>query len=670
MSLSPSSPRSSSESYGTDDSIEGQPQQLAERRAKPTNGRAEPGPKSPILVKYNYYDYNGERQENRELLMLAAAGNQQQQQLHLHQQQHRGQTVQRQLSPTFRHNLDQILVSQNQHLDPFGVPHHAHSPSSPLGLAGSGSGPAQGGAEAEAEGALGPGSTATMLLARRYNRSSYEHRCLRCKKTVYQMDKVGPLKDFSFYHQNCFKCFECGTKLTLKTYFNNQHSSNDLEVYCHRHCPKTPAGKLDNQSVGIRAALNAPKVFDQPALIGPVGLSPGGIVYTANLAPEHQQAALQLMHQNNGAANGNGNCKLGSSVDSQALHIQHAMRQTRLQAIYKHSQVDKEISKFLTRRLEYLEPKQKLLEMRHREEEEQLFRAFEIKWRKEEKVIREQIRAEWQAELEKLLKKYQHQLSLNCASLNSSANVQAADPKAMPNGPPKRVASTQEDNLIFPNCTGKPANSSHRRQSVESASLAGHPAGSCRNNGQRATRAAAPGDEQAAPADRHRQLAGSLAAAAAAAAARKASAQQPAAETQLQSQLQQQQQVVDQEKVGPHLGATHEQQMIELERMNLEKTMTIKLDRKKETLKRKLKEFERQATAELVEKQSREMLTLIGLKLQEFKEEQKVSFLSCLFSLICSLHFYLLQLALAGTLPQLLPSSAQLSVGTGSVCLR
>lgn len=70
--------------------------------------------------------------------------------------------------------------------------------------------------------------------------------------------------------------------------------------------------------------------------------------------------------------------------------------------------------------------------------------------------------------------------------------------------------------------------------------------------------------------------------------------------------------------------------MIEFERMNLEKTMTIKLDRKKETLKRKLKEFERQATAELVEKQSREMLALISMKLEEYKEEQKVS--TCLSS--------------------------------------
>jgi len=51
---------------------------------------------------------------------------------------------------------------------------------------------------------------------------------------------------------------------------------------------------------------------------------------------------------------------------------------------------------------------------------------------------------------------------------------------------------------------------------------------------------------------------------------------------------------------------------------DLEKNMTIKLDRKKESLTKKLLEQERQATAELVEKQSKEMMNLITEKLHEF----------------------------------------------------
>lgn len=63
-----------------------------------------------------------------------------------------------------------------------------------------------------------------------YRPNFYESTCLRCKETVYQVDRIGPLKDFTFYHTGCFKCKQCGSKLTLKTYFNNQHDHEDREV--------------------------------------------------------------------------------------------------------------------------------------------------------------------------------------------------------------------------------------------------------------------------------------------------------------------------------------------------------------------------------------------------------------------------------------------------------
>lgn len=56
------------------------------------------------------------------------------------------------------------------------------------------------------------------------------------------------------------------------------------------------------------------------------------------------------------------------------------------------------------------------------------------------------------------------------------------------------------------------------------------------------------------------------------------------------------------------------------EKEDLEKNMTVKLDRKKESLTRKLLEQERQATAELVDKQSREMMNLISEKFTEFSQ--------------------------------------------------
>lgn len=56
------------------------------------------------------------------------------------------------------------------------------------------------------------------------------------------------------------------------------------------------------------------------------------------------------------------------------------------------------------------------------------------------------------------------------------------------------------------------------------------------------------------------------------------------------------------------------------EKADLEKNMTIKLDRKKGSITKKLLEQERQATAELVDKHSREMIHLINEKLEQFKQ--------------------------------------------------
>lgn len=451
--------------------------------------------KSPILIKYNYYDNSGTKLEQTNLDMNFGDST---------------NKIQRQLSPTFKQSLDQIVRNSQQQLVSGGAlaGKHANRMS-----------PDSSNESHQQQQQLAARQLAEyrqVQLARRYKMSSYEQRCLRCKKTVYQMDKLGPLKDFTFYHQNCFKCRECGTKLTLKTYFNNQQSSVDQEVYCHRHCPKTPAGKLDNHSVGIRAALNAPKVFEANAalacnnLLAADGSQMPALVggQSAPMSPTLNPGEIGLSSPN---------------VDSRALHIQHAVQQTRLQSIYKHSQVDKKISQFINRRLEFLEPKQKMLEMRHREEEDALFKAFELKWHQEESCISEQIRQEWQLELNKLLDKYRRQLS----SISSS------------NQPAKQECNLEE---LARRAAKRPLQMQQQRQ--------------------------------ASPAENKSELS--------------------------------------------------KQQAIEFERLNLEKTMTIKLDRKKETLKRKLKEFERQATAELVEKQSREMLALISMKLDEYKEEQKV----------------------------------------------
>ncbi|KAI1718475.1 hillarin [Ditylenchus destructor] len=61
--------------------------------------------------------------------------------------------------------------------------------------------------------------------------------CFRCKRPTYFNDKMGPLKDGALFHKGCFKCWICGTRLSLKTYHNNRNDTQDLEVYCAGHVP-------------------------------------------------------------------------------------------------------------------------------------------------------------------------------------------------------------------------------------------------------------------------------------------------------------------------------------------------------------------------------------------------------------------------------------------------
>ena len=101
-----------------------------------------------------------------------------------------------------------------------------------------------------------------------------ENTCFRCGKTVYPTDKIGPLKDFTFFHSGCFRCVVCNSKLTLRTYYNNQHSQEDKEVYCGQHVPKIGPGHFDSESIGIKAAIKAPK----SAAIVNEQIRPGGKV--------------------------------------------------------------------------------------------------------------------------------------------------------------------------------------------------------------------------------------------------------------------------------------------------------------------------------------------------------------------------------------------------------
>nr|XP_023021280.1 hillarin-like isoform X1 [Leptinotarsa decemlineata]XP_023021281.1 hillarin-like isoform X2 [Leptinotarsa decemlineata] len=256
-----------------------------------------------------------------------------------------------------------------------------------------------------------------------YRPNFYESTCLRCNETVYQVDRVGPLKDFTFFHSGCFKCAVCGTKLTLKTYYNNQHRQEDKEVYCNSHVPKIGPGHLDGSSFGIRSALNVPKTSNivNEQIRGP---SRGGLEGEVLNIRTHMNGTAQQPHsppyggererhssphyspnsyQNNHHEN-SPSYQYGR-FDASALHIAHALKQTELQKSYKVSR-EKPIDCYLDR------DEQRRLEMIHRKEEDDLYRKFQRQREEEEKRIRDEIRDEWEKELERLTNRFERELQL------------------------------------------------------------------------------------------------------------------------------------------------------------------------------------------------------------------------------------------------------------------
>ena len=190
-----------------------------------------------------------------------------------------------------------------------------------------------------------------MFRSHNYNESI----CLRCGKTVYPTDKIGPLKDFTFFHSGCFRCIECGSKLTLKTYLNNQHSQDDKEVYCSTHVPKIGPGKLNGESMGIKTAMNVPK----KSMFVNEQIRPGGknSIDADALGIKTQMSKKQSLNngeahliegENNEIISHHPNAHQWGRFDTSALHIQHALKATEVQRKYS-KPYEKPIESFLVR---------------------------------------------------------------------------------------------------------------------------------------------------------------------------------------------------------------------------------------------------------------------------------------------------------------------------------
>ncbi|XP_067684663.1 uncharacterized protein [Haliotis asinina] len=94
----------------------------------------------------------------------------------------------------------------------------------------------------------------------RYAKPTDKSRCLVCDKTVYAMEKRGPIKDDVLFHKGCFRCAVCNMILDLKNFCQNPNDIADLNIYCKSHKPSEKFGKLDAGALSITRALQAPRL--------------------------------------------------------------------------------------------------------------------------------------------------------------------------------------------------------------------------------------------------------------------------------------------------------------------------------------------------------------------------------------------------------------------------
>ncbi|XP_060064696.1 uncharacterized protein LOC132545044 [Ylistrum balloti] len=99
-----------------------------------------------------------------------------------------------------------------------------------------------------------------------------EDACFKCGKTVYQLDKIGPIRKVLF-HKQCFRCCICGSALTVKNYSQNFNDKSDKQVYCRNHKPSEGKGSVSLDDRSLNVILNHPKLdtHNNTIIRGPEG---------------------------------------------------------------------------------------------------------------------------------------------------------------------------------------------------------------------------------------------------------------------------------------------------------------------------------------------------------------------------------------------------------------
>lgn len=147
--------------------------------------------------------------------------------------------------------------------------------------------------------------------------------CYRCKGSVYQMEKMGPVHEVLF-HKACFKCAVCETHLNIKNYYSNPVDGTDREIYCNAHVPRVGAAKYDKNALGIKQAVDSQANFKKLSKkLNPQIRKPGTIrnpsfnyealaIKTAVSAPKVPVTSKTPMESS-------------ANIDANALHIKGAI---------------------------------------------------------------------------------------------------------------------------------------------------------------------------------------------------------------------------------------------------------------------------------------------------------------------------------------------------------
>ncbi|CAF0838526.1 unnamed protein product [Rotaria sordida] len=204
--------------------------------------------------------------------------------------------------------------------------------------------------------------------------TSTRDRCRRCQQLVYVTERIGPVKD-SLYHKLCFKCLKCDRQLDFKTYFTNSIDLNDKEIYCQSHVPRSGKGVFSTENMHIHNVMNAPKLNVMQKL----------------------DDRFKSTH-----------------IDSQSVSIAHAMKaqqmfqqgREKVSAIHKFPALPPD----MIRARAEVRRAQKSLEEKQRQEEDLLFRKFQVDRELEEKKIEREVTDEWEKKLQMLTAKYEEDL--------------------------------------------------------------------------------------------------------------------------------------------------------------------------------------------------------------------------------------------------------------------